>query len=410
MTLGTAWAIRGQFGHEQGAAWAGAIGCLGLILLAKRADWYSKALKATLAGAIGWGLGGLMSYGVIVGYGRGDDFPNVFYGLVMLFVIGSIYGSVGGGLFGLVLEESDAKPVAWSTLLVEMVAIALVTYFFMIEEWEWLMTPPRSELWAACLGTAIALAWYQYRHGYHSALRIGIYSGLGAGFGFAFGNFLSVLGGVSGIQFNFWNVMEYSLGFFGGMGMAYGTLTANWQSADSPPTPHKHWFTAVALALFIPLVVWDQSFIAERLVKNLESLTTMDPGYLAHLTQLAAFLAIAGMGIFWVYYYNTSENARSLTYSRLSPFFIGHFALYIFCSLLITGAFLSTHRVEQYLYLINLLIIAIFMPKVNASQSTQRVASFHWSLVALAMMILLAGLAFLAISSHGEVKGAQVRF
>ena len=32
MTLGTAWAVRGQFGHEQGAAWAGAIGALGLVL------------------------------------------------------------------------------------------------------------------------------------------------------------------------------------------------------------------------------------------------------------------------------------------------------------------------------------------------------------------------------------------
>jgi hypothetical protein len=26
MSLGTAWAIRGQFGHEHGAAWAGALG------------------------------------------------------------------------------------------------------------------------------------------------------------------------------------------------------------------------------------------------------------------------------------------------------------------------------------------------------------------------------------------------
>lgn len=36
MTLGTAWAIRGQFGHEQGAAWAGGICSLCIILLAKK--------------------------------------------------------------------------------------------------------------------------------------------------------------------------------------------------------------------------------------------------------------------------------------------------------------------------------------------------------------------------------------
>ena len=33
MALGTAWAVRGKFGHEQGAAWAGAIGSIALILV-----------------------------------------------------------------------------------------------------------------------------------------------------------------------------------------------------------------------------------------------------------------------------------------------------------------------------------------------------------------------------------------
>ena len=42
MALATAWAIRGQFGHEQGAAWAGGIGALSILLLAKREDWPSK--------------------------------------------------------------------------------------------------------------------------------------------------------------------------------------------------------------------------------------------------------------------------------------------------------------------------------------------------------------------------------
>ena len=96
MTLGTAWAIRGQFGHEQGAAWAGAIGGLVVILLARREDWYHNMFKAALAAAIGWGLGGMMSYGVVVGYGRGTDFANVYYGLLSLFVIGGLYGFIGG--------------------------------------------------------------------------------------------------------------------------------------------------------------------------------------------------------------------------------------------------------------------------------------------------------------------------
>ena len=154
MTLGTAWAIRGQFGHEQGAAWAGAIGAICIILLSGRADWYNKLFKATIAAAIGWGLGGIMSYGVVVGYGRGDDFINVFYGLLMLFIIGGLYGFVGGGLFGLTLSDSKNNRVKWPLLMSGLVSSGILAYFFLIMEWEWFMTPPRSEVWGGLLGSS----------------------------------------------------------------------------------------------------------------------------------------------------------------------------------------------------------------------------------------------------------------
>ena len=207
MTLGTTWALRGQFGHEQGAAWAGAIGAVSILIIAKRQDWYSKLFKATLAAAIGWGLGGMMSYGQVVGYGRGTEFINVYYGLLMLFVIGGLYGFIGGGLFGLTLSDSKKNKVNWPLLLIGMTAGGLITYFFMVMQWEWLMTPPRDESWAVCLGMAFFMTWFIIHHKNSSALRVAVFSGLGGGFGFAFGNFLFVLGNAAEIPFNFWNVM-----------------------------------------------------------------------------------------------------------------------------------------------------------------------------------------------------------
>src|SRR3546814_2348398 len=87
LAMGIAWAICGRFGHEQGAAWAGAIGALSLILLAQRNDWYRKAFRIAMAAAFGWGLSGVMSYGVIGGYGRGTDFVYVFLRQPMLLVL-----------------------------------------------------------------------------------------------------------------------------------------------------------------------------------------------------------------------------------------------------------------------------------------------------------------------------------
>ena len=92
ISLGTAWAIRGHFGHEQGATWAGAIGVLALLVVANRADWFSRTFRILLAGAIGWGIGGIMSYGLLVGYGHATDYLNASYGLLMLFVVGALHG------------------------------------------------------------------------------------------------------------------------------------------------------------------------------------------------------------------------------------------------------------------------------------------------------------------------------
>ena len=103
ISFGTAWAIRGQFGHEQGAAWAAAIGGLALVLASGRTDWLQRTISVATASAIGWGMGGMISYGQVVGYGRADNLLNAGYGLLMLFVIGGLFGLIGGGLTGLSL-------------------------------------------------------------------------------------------------------------------------------------------------------------------------------------------------------------------------------------------------------------------------------------------------------------------
>ena len=159
LALGLGWAIRGHFGHEWGAAWAGAMGALAIILAFGRHDWVRNAPTLAALGGIGWAIGGIMSYGIVIGYCRGNDFLNVAYGYSMLAVIGGLYGFLGGGFFGLGLESTDDKKPNWAALIAQMVAGAYLAWGFLIYQLEWFMTPPRSELWAACLGAAAALAW-----------------------------------------------------------------------------------------------------------------------------------------------------------------------------------------------------------------------------------------------------------
>ncbi|HYH56438.1 MAG TPA: hypothetical protein VD772_07490, partial [Anseongella sp.] len=233
LTLATAWAIRGQFGHEHGAAWAGALGMLAVILVSGRRDWYVRAPAIVAVSALAWGVGGVMSYGKVVGYGRSDDFTNVLYGLSMLFIIGGLYGFIGGGLTGLSLEGREKQKVDWAALITQMIAGGFLFWAVLIYQLGYHMTPPRSEAWAGCLGASFALGWFLYRNGHHSSLRVALHTALGAGFGFAFGNFIQTLGTVSGISFNWWNAMEYSLGFFGGLGMAYGIAREKWPAGTA---------------------------------------------------------------------------------------------------------------------------------------------------------------------------------
>lgn len=137
---------------------AGAIGGLALVLVSGRKDWYNKAVMVALASAVGWGAGGMISYGKVVGYGRSVEFLNAYYGFGMLFVIGALFGLLGGGLVGLVLASTEGKRVKWGALLSQMTAGGILSYYFLIEQIGFKMTPPRSEAWAVVLGAGLGHA------------------------------------------------------------------------------------------------------------------------------------------------------------------------------------------------------------------------------------------------------------
>ncbi len=412
MTLGTTWAIRGQFGHEQGAAWAGAIGAIVILLLAKREDWYTKFFKAALAAAIGWGAGGMMSYGIVVGYGRGIEFLNVYYGLAMLFVIGGLYGFIGGGLFGLVLQESEKQRIKWASLIAEMISGALIFYWFIVAQLEWFMTPPRSEAWGLCFGAALALIWHMIRHKHQAALRVAVFAGLGGGFGFAFGNFLQVLGSVSGISFNFWNVMEYSLGFFGGLGMAYGVFTSDWPVVNKVTVKWGNLAPALVIVFLIPFIVWDQSFGMERLIETFSGIYKGDVASMAlSVRSLSIFLILVFTGyVYYGYFMAIKGREVSYNYKQVRNFFIGYFALYIIYTFLVTGAFMSFYRIEQYLYVVNFVIILGVLPVLKPIFHSRETDAKKWLQNFIIMLLFIGALAFIAIHTHGPLGGAHNRF
>lgn len=401
MALGTAWAVRGKFGHEQGAAWAGAIGSMALILVARRSDWYDKIFKVALAAAFGWGMGGMISYGVVVGYGRASDFINAYYGLAMLFVIGALYGFTGGGLMGLALVDSKELKIKWHALLTEMLAGGLLVYAFLINQLEWFMTPPRSELWAACLGACVALAWFIIRTNQKAVMKVAVWASLGAGFGFAFGNFLQVLGAGSALPFNFWNIMEYSIGFFGGLGMAYGTLTSEWPQTTTEKKKVSNLVPMLLLIVFVPFILWQQSFGTEKLDFLLE--LGGDGNTIVSFQVISLLTIVVMAAVLFALYYRDAYN-----YQSVKSIFIVYLGSYTFLSFLLTGIF--KHPIEQYLYLVNITAILFLLPSLHNTFAFKQEQPRGWLAGLGIIMVVLAALAVIAVNSHPELKGSHVRF
>lgn len=416
LTLGLGWAIRGHFGHWWGASWAGGMGALALLLAVGRNDWIKRAPVLALLAAIGWGMGGIMSYGIIVGYCRSAEVFNSAYGYAMLFVVGGLYGFIGGGLFGLGLSTDEKKKPDWLRLLLEMFVIGSLAYWFIIIEMEWLMTPPRDESWAICLGSASALAWYLYRNGNINALRVGLYSALGGGVGFAFGNFLQTMGSISGLSYNWWNVMEFTLGFLGGIGMAYGVITSSWPEKISPGKK-ANWNAIFVLVFVIPALNIFQSFDTKKTVELAQRLSISDALQFAAGVQIRVWIILILFTILLFYSWKrlyAEEEPRNWGIAMLFLYSL----LYMIFGNIKTGysyseSFLG-NSVTMYWIILPIILLLLYFNKNNRygfdNIATKLESWKYWSIVAIGLIIFMFVLAFISTGLHDGLPGSHNRF
>jgi len=403
IVLGLGWAMRGHFGHEWGASWAGAMGALAVLVVSKRKDWALRAPALAALGAIGWGAGGMMSYGIVIGYCRSISFVNSLYGYVMLAVIGGLYGFIGGGLFGLGLESSEENKPKWSGLIVEMFVGGFLVWGLLIYQMEWFMTPPRSELWAGCLGAALALGWFLYRNNFKRAIRVASYAALGAGFGFAFGNFIQTVGSSAEIQYNWWNVMEFTLGFFGGLGMIYAVLTREWPKSVKP-SGTANWIAVIFLFALIPITNYFNGFSAAQY---------------ASVQLLIAGLSIPVLAILAILIWKhvSSKDDKLMKFGLPVLLFLTtiHYNLFAYIRL---GTFYKpfSFRNSESLYLfIVAVMFAIWhfglrktndFPGRNTSVETWK----RWGVILITLLIIFVIITTISINIHPEMPGAHDRF
>ena len=417
LILGLGWAIRGHFGHEWGASWAGAMAGLAVLVAAGRIDWLKRLPTITAMTAIGWGVGGMMSYGLIVGMGRAPDFGNVLYGLSMLAVIGGLYGFIGGGFLGLTLESTEEYKPDWPKLLTEMIAGGVLAWGILIYQFEWKMTPPRSELWAACVGAAAALAWFLKRNGYTRSLATAGYSALGAGFGFGFGNFLQTLGYTGGSLINWWNVMEFSVGFFGGIGLAYGVFSREWPESRQP-SPQANKFALVFIFLVIPIVNILHAFHYKEFLQMAQKAGLDEPQIYADFITAVSWMLVILITMIVLIIWTKSNFKIENTKNSIAVFMLSACTFtYLMFGHIKKGFFLPSQRIqiEHYFYwfvvFISFLLYFFSRQKKSGPFFIGHPDNWKkWSILLIIFIIILGIASFISILIHDGGTGFQTRF
>ncbi len=319
ISLSIGWGIRGNFGHEWGAALPGALAAMAVALLSQREDWQRRIAYFALFGAIGWYFGGSMAYMILIAFTHSGDSPSVLYGFACLFVVGLLWAAMGGGLTALpavltrerlaqfcipiaaiftawwleaFLEATfiDTNPVFskhspldwfdsnWINALLAMLVVFFRAAIRRKIDWAerlilvlaagwWAgflllpvlldlhMIPGRSGNWAGSLGMTAAFWIFLWRHNLKGALLASLATGTIGGLGFAGATLLKLIELKSGSATNWHSILEQTYGLFNGIGLAFAFAQLRNSAPRVSDDPPAHRWTEAFAVCFVLLAL-----------------------------------------------------------------------------------------------------------------------------------------------------------
>lgn len=327
LSLSIGWGIRGQFGHEYGAAMAGSLGCLAIAVLSGREDWQRRAAYFAMFGGIGWAIGGSMSYMKVVAYTHSPDAATALYGFANMFVLGFLWSAPGGTGCALPAYLTREKLTEFfypfSAVIIGWLARDIVADMFRFLRFPGLgvvvpvlsvlvlaairrkfdmgsrlvlylcggwwagmllfvyggglhMSPPRADGWAGCAGLVGGILIFCARNGLGGVAFATLCTGLIGGCGFALAAAIKEMGIRTGLITNWHSVMEQTDGLLFGLALAIAMgliMRRAPRVSDEPPV--RRWTDAYA----VMFVLWLLTYLNFRLSPSewLREVTTLKP-------------------------------------------------------------------------------------------------------------------------------------
>jgi len=206
-----------------------------------------------------------------------------------------------------------------------------------------------------------------------------------------------------------WNVMEYSIGFFGGTALAYSVFTSEWpKSVEAPKIWESRTAFLLVIALF-PLIVFRESLRFGALIKRFDNITFTEN--IALLSSVVALLLIVA-AIVVIWWQNEKVNFK-FTRRNIQLIFMFFLINYVAISFIVTGAFAGNIMLNHILYVVNLLVIFFLAGKVMVpfgEKLYERMDTRQWVTLLILIVIFISFITLISISIHGEMAGAHDRF
>lgn len=247
LALALAWGLRGQHGHERGAAIAGAMVGLSLAAVTGGPRW----IGAAVIGSLSFAIGGSLSYGRFISLA----YHGSWEAILSLGLIGFAWGGLGS--LGLGLGLALPKYRTWERVTI---AGTLFLVWFLVDRLIWVRLSGPQDLstrelmavvflssWA--LLTAYVGVWRQDR----TSMKLGIAGAIGFGVGFPLAAWVQGVGLATGMPIDWWKVAEHLIGLVGGitLGWAALTLEPGW-TLPLAVRPWERWAAVAWLLWFLP--------------------------------------------------------------------------------------------------------------------------------------------------------------
>lgn len=249
LSLTLAWGIRGQHGHERGAALAGAMVGLSLAAVTGGPRW----IGAAVIGSLTFAVGGSLSYGQFIA----RAYAGSLQALGSLALIGFVWGGIGA--LGLGLGLALPKYRLWERVTI---AGSLWIVWFLIDRLLWArLTGPEDLLTRQLMAVVLFGVWGLlsayvgvFRQD-RTSLRLALTTALGFSIGFVLATWIQGIGPLTMISVDWWKIAEHLIGFCGGVGLCIGFVSLEEPTWMLPLSvrPWERWLAVVWLLWVLPL-------------------------------------------------------------------------------------------------------------------------------------------------------------